>query len=52
MIFNDKNDHDEKTLHTYEFINKVSKIVNNSTRIPRTVQKKVSYLQKESFFVV
>ena len=31
---------------------KISKIVNNSTEISRTVQKKVYYQQKGSFFVV
>ena len=31
---------------TYEFINKISKLINKSTKFPRTVKKKVSYLPK------
>ena len=46
-----KNYHNDKVnLYVYEFLNKISKIKSKSTKIPRIIMKKVSYLQKNKVF--
>lgn len=47
LLFNDKT-----SLYEYKFSQEISKITNKISKLPRTAEKNVSFLQEKSFFVV